>query len=404
MQAYEAQSDWHKVRIGEKVDIFVPDLKISIEAEIVEMSIDFQNYATALKIATTKNYDKRFGKYFANVYTLLQNTFQNIIKPTQKSNEGAVVFIKDKKSLIESNLSGGPVNIGSSTGDGESNNTQNQPSMLALGTVVIDPLTEQLVTTVPPELFPIYGNSTIGTAKITNGGFYIKDKDDNLRVALNAKDGFIGYKQNSETGDTEETFKIDLNGNATFAGQLEAATGTFSGDLQAAGGTFNSLTIEQNGELIVNRQFPIYEGLVVQSQSLPSGYIISNVVYQGDELAEVFPLSATTGNIISETNESTAVTKQWMILPNYTGIALVEEDRHSDPGNSPNNYSLGIVVFFQGDGAYYEVIGVVSSTGTTIYYIILSIPTEEGPDKIYAIPLNFSTPLYQMPSRRITHE
>lgn len=238
MQAYEAQSDWHKVRIGEKVDIFVPDLKISIEAEIVEMSIDFQNYATALKIATTKNYDKRFGKYFANVYTLLQNTFQNIIKPTQKPNEGAVVFIEDKKDLIESNLSGGPVNIGSSTGDGESNNTQNQPSILALGTVVINPLTEQLVTTPPPELFPIYGNLIIGTAKITNGGFYIKDQNDNLRVALNAKDGFIGYKQNSETGDTEETFKIDLNGNATFSGELKAASGTFSGDLSASGGTF----------------------------------------------------------------------------------------------------------------------------------------------------------------------
>ena len=310
MQAYEAQSDWHKVRIGEKVDIFVPDLKISIEAEIVEMSIDFQNYATALKIATTKNYDKRFGKYFANVYTLLQNTFQNIIKPTQKPNKGAVVFIKDKKDLIESNLSGGPVNIGSSTGDGESNNTQNQPSMLALGTVVINPLTEQLVTTAPPELFPIYGNSTIGTAKITNGGFYIKDKDDNLRVALNAKDGFIGYKQNSETGDTEETFKIDLNGNATFSGELKAATGTFG-----------NVEIEQDGELIVNRQFPIYEGLV-KSDDLPSGYIISNVVYQADESVEgifqelegqtnVFSkLLATTGNIIQIDQTSTSVTKQ----------------------------------------------------------------------------------------------
>jgi hypothetical protein len=34
----------------------------------------------------------------------------------------------------------------------------------------------------------------------------------------------------------------------------------------------------------------------------------------------------------------------------------------------------------------------------------ITIPTEQGPDKIYGIPLNFSTPLYQMPSRRITHE
>jgi hypothetical protein len=35
------------------------------------------------------------------------------------------------------------------------------------------------------------------------------------------------------------TFSIDVNGNATFAGALSAATGTFAGNLSAAGGTFS---------------------------------------------------------------------------------------------------------------------------------------------------------------------
>jgi hypothetical protein len=93
-----------------------------------------------------------------------------------------------------------------------------------------------------------------------------------------------------------------------------------------------------------------------------------------------------------------------MILPNYTGIGLVVDGSHTDSQNSPENYSLGLVVFFQGDGAYYEVIGVESSTGTIIYYIVLSIPEKTGSFKTYSITLNSSGSLYQMPLRRITHE
>jgi hypothetical protein len=238
LQAYEAQSDWQKVRIGEKVDIFVPDLKISIEAEIVEISIDFQNYKTGLKIATTKNYDRRFGKYFADLYNSFQNTNKNTIIPNINDNEKSAEFVNNNGGFLELKINGSDSNIGDETGDGESNNTENNPSALRFGEVYIDPRVDQLVSR-PPVIqipgggvFPLYGPLAPGTATLTNGGLYIKDENDNLRVKLTARDGLVAEK-----------FRIDLDGNAVFSGTLAVGVDTtaIDGNYDAAGAAAQAL-------------------------------------------------------------------------------------------------------------------------------------------------------------------
>ena len=138
LQAYEAQSDWYKVRIGEKVDIFVPDLKITIEAEIQEISIDFQNYKTSLKIATTRNYDRSFGKYFANVYNLLQGTYKNIIVPSKNPNKNAAEFVEFQGEILQQTINNDTTTIGSLTGSGESSGTENSPSAIVFNVTYID--------------------------------------------------------------------------------------------------------------------------------------------------------------------------------------------------------------------------------------------------------------------------
>jgi cytoskeletal protein CcmA (bactofilin family) len=249
LQAYEAQSDWDKVRIGEKVDIFVPDLKIIIEAEVVEISIDFQNYKTALKIATTRNYDRRFGKYFADLYGSFQTTYRNTIVTTKKNNEKSFNFITlNEKPLVDS-ITNDNTTIGDATGDGLSNGNERSPNSLVFGEVYIHPVTEILVS--EPFVnqdsegndFSIYGDIARGSVKLTNGGIYIKDENNNLRVKLTSRDGLVAQQ-----------FKIDLEGNATFAGNLQAAGGTFSGDLSAAGGTFSGDLSAAGGTFAGNLQ------------------------------------------------------------------------------------------------------------------------------------------------------
>jgi hypothetical protein len=216
LQAYEAQSDWRKVQIGEKVDIYVPDLKINIEAEIVEISIDFQNYATGLTIATTKNYDRTFGKYFSDVYNLLYETVENIVTPTSTATNNVVNYVENNQDALNIVTDPENQNVGFDT-EGESNNSENFPNAIVSTEAYIDPRIGRLVSR-PPVIsiigggtFLLYGPISPGTAKLTNGGLYIKDENDNLRVKLTARDGLVA-----------EQFQIDLDGNATFGGKLTA--------------------------------------------------------------------------------------------------------------------------------------------------------------------------------------
>ena len=67
---------------------------------------------------------------------------------------------------------------------------------------------------------------------ITNGSYYLQSN--------NYSSGSAGMRINLKNGSIDaKNFKIDSNGNATFSGNLDAATGTFSGDLDAVGGTFS---------------------------------------------------------------------------------------------------------------------------------------------------------------------
>jgi hypothetical protein len=121
---------------------------------------------------------------------------------------------------------------------------------LSFGEVYINPRTEQLVSAPPiiqingSEPFPLYGSVSRGTVKLTNGGLYIKDSNDNLIVKLTSRDGLVADK-----------FKIDLEGNATFAGELKAATGTFGAVSIAEEGSLtigNNITINNSGITALN--------------------------------------------------------------------------------------------------------------------------------------------------------
>lgn len=290
LQTYEGFEDWGKVRIGEKVDIFVPQLKISIEAEIVELGMNFQDYSTSVKISTVRNYDKSFGRIFSNVFLLGNKTSKNEVLPLQKPTERAKEFLNDNSKNI-SDLSGSSVVVGV----GGSNNSLQFDNM-DIASSFVDTATDTLTTT-PPLYYTEQEIAARGTAQITNGGLYIKDAEGEVRIKMNALEGLVGFK--TDKGVTTESFKIDLEGNATFAGRLEAASGTF-------------------GEVSVNREFAVYEASVLTA-NLPSGYIISNIVYTGEEQLEGLfledgdskSLDATTSSqITSETFGASEITNE----------------------------------------------------------------------------------------------
>jgi hypothetical protein len=239
LQTYEGYEDWGKVRIGEKVDIFVPQLKISIEAEIVELGMNFQDYSTSVKISTVRNYDKSFGRIFSNVFLLGNKTSKNEVLPLQKPTERAKEFLNDNSKNI-SDLGGSSIVVGAGVP-----NDSLQFDNMNIGSSFVDTATDTLTTT-PPDYYSEEEIEARGTAQITNGGLYIKDSEGEVRIKMNALEGLIGYK--TDQGTTTESFKIDLDGNATFAGEL-----------QAASGTFGNVSIIDNGSLSLNQTTPGFE-------------------------------------------------------------------------------------------------------------------------------------------------
>lgn len=220
LQAYEAQSDWSKVQIGEKVDIYVPQLQINIEAEIQEINIDFQNYKMGLTISTVQNYDKSFGKYFSNVFKLLTTNVYNEQRPNESGVNDASEFTEVYSEDLTQKVNSKPQTIGYNTND-EPEETNTSPDQINFNEVFIDPRIERLVSR-PPSwsdgsggTFNLYGDIAPGTATLTSGGLYIKDENDNLRVKLTARDGLVA-----------EQFSIDLDGNATFSGTLAVGVDT----------------------------------------------------------------------------------------------------------------------------------------------------------------------------------
>lgn len=259
LQTYEAYEDWEKVRIGEKVDIYVDELDINIEAEIKEIKIDFQNYSTSIVISTVKDYDRSFGRLFANTFLLGQKTSQNDLLPNIPLIERTEEFERVYDATF-GEATAGQINVSvnqkepyqdivtkriiKSPGTKIEASTPKSSQEIEVSTEEWKSkyinLEQNTLTDIKPPYYAQAKNK--GKAKVSNGGLIIKDDSDIVRIKINATDGFVGYK--TESGVTTESFKIDLNGNATFAGKLEAATGVFSGDIAA-----ENLYVTNNGQL-----------------------------------------------------------------------------------------------------------------------------------------------------------
>jgi len=123
-----------------------------------------------------------------------------------------------------------------------------------------DPLVDPYTMTIGAKAFGTEGVSLISVEQNTSGNaifaFFESGKvklNDNARVFADggfhfgsAANNFIDYNGSQLVIETTE-FKVDALGNASFSGELSAATGTFSGDISAStinGGTITGSIIQ----------------------------------------------------------------------------------------------------------------------------------------------------------------
>lgn len=255
LQTYEGYEDWDKVRIGEIVTIFVPQLGINVEAEIQELNINFQSYSTSIGISTIDKYDKSFGRMFANTMLQAEEIKTNDLDPVEKQNNNAGKVIGGTGGTILELLG----NQGNIHNEFEDNRGIFLSERFPTANTFFDQFEEERIVTGGQDLTAQYvdlGSNTFtnvkpvyylvdkGSAEIKNGGLVIKNEAGEVKIKLNASEGFVAYNN-----ENVETVKIDLDGNAKFAGELVAASGTFGEVEIAENGSLQvgNITINQAG-------------------------------------------------------------------------------------------------------------------------------------------------------------
>jgi len=214
LQTYEGYEDWDKVKIGEKVDIYVPDLKVNIEAEIQQMNIDFQNYSMSLVISTVNNYDKSFGKIFSDIRKLSITTWEQEVQPTIKNTRAVIDIYSDTEKQLEALSNNTPTVIGVGTADSGVINT----NKVIASNQFVDLATDRLT----PDR-PVYYPETASTrAEIGNGGFAIKGENKKSIIKMSGESGIQAYNTNDE-----EVFGVDLDGSVR-GNNVELTNGSLS--------------------------------------------------------------------------------------------------------------------------------------------------------------------------------
>ena len=167
----------------------------------------------------------------------------------------------------------------------------------------------------------IYYTLTKDTIVYLNKTYYSKNGDQYIEEAVNENDNPSDLGLYEKVIDFTPVLYTDSDGNLTFSGNLEGATGTFSGELRAATGTFSgelkAATGAFSGEL--NAITGKIGGFLISEGRLES----ENELVDGEEPSSAIVLDGRNGKIIANNIElgDKAVIKNRITFTDQNGIS-----------------------------------------------------------------------------------
>ena len=167
----------------------------------------------------------------------------------------------------------------------------------------------------------IYYTLTEDTIVYLNKTYYSKNGDQYIEEAVNENDNPSDLGLYEKVIDFTQVLYTDSDGNLTFSGNLEGATGTFSGELRAATGTFfgelKAATGAFSGEL--NAITGKIGGFLISEGRLES----ENELVDGEEPSSAIVLDGRNGKIIANNIElgDKAVIKNRITFTDQNGIS-----------------------------------------------------------------------------------
>jgi cytoskeletal protein CcmA (bactofilin family) len=237
LDSSELKSKWSNLKIGDYIYIYINELELFIKAQIQDLKYNFETYKLGMTITNRNEYTPgvlgKLGKMFMKV----KDESQNILITGKNTNSKPTP--PRRGAPLGSNFGGVLINTEGQVETPEPEQaSQNSSESVQTST---HPMTNQEQGYPAPHLEGTV--ITQGYMNVTPGALVVTNNNRETIITISAGEGIVAEK-----------FKIDLEGNATFAGNLQAAGGTFSGDLSAAGGTFSGDLSAAGGTFAGNLQ------------------------------------------------------------------------------------------------------------------------------------------------------
>jgi hypothetical protein len=147
LEAAEAYQDWDKFNVGDKIYIFFPEFNIDLEAQIREVSIDFQGKSLSIVVSTVRNYNRSFGNFLTKSIRRFHNANMNTLMYYKDANEVTIEDTNNFRTTFEDGIDAGSTSFSTGAVDdstGESSTTtdgEGQKSKIVTG---VDIYTEAL--------------------------------------------------------------------------------------------------------------------------------------------------------------------------------------------------------------------------------------------------------------------
>jgi hypothetical protein len=239
LAAQEAQEDWKKVKVGDKINIYLDELNVDVVAQIREINVNFEEHTLGFVISTVRNYNRGFGNFVLKTIRNLYNSNNNNVAYEIDGSRYSKTTSQNINEILQNGINTGDTTVTSGLQDdaGNSGTEINGSGTSSASIASVDDLTETVTAYVSPATQGVI----VVDGKLLAYHNYTSPTAYSSEVEISADTGFTIRK--IANGIITPQVYIDNNGNAVFAGNLSAGV---AGQFDPAGSAATAQIAAQN--------------------------------------------------------------------------------------------------------------------------------------------------------------
>ena len=249
LNAGEAKEDWHKLVVGDWVNINVKQINTDIKAQIKEMNINIPSHTMSLMISNITNLKRTNPvEKLSDWFKKSDNKDKNVLDYNESDWNASSDRSEENSEQLDSDIDSSDRNVNAGWNNNGDFTVSLGDNSLVIKNQDIDPTTDDIY--IPGGYLPDGIQRAVDTIRISNGGLYILNEDDDeMKISITSLSGFISYSGKTRTvsnanegfviktdknGDgiydeTEYVLWADTDGNLQVKGDITATKGWFGG-------------------------------------------------------------------------------------------------------------------------------------------------------------------------------